>query len=380
MSNSIAPAKKDRLIFIDVMRGIAVLWMIETHVVDIVLSYTLKTGLFYGILNVSNGFVAVSFLFCAGAGFWLAAMKKTDDYKHFRAPLWVYIRRLLLILAIAYSLHMPSPSFLRLLTYNHQQWCVFMICDILQTIVYTSFFALLILIITPKIKYIPYIFGIIALAIFLLAPYILSLDSYNTLPVFFASFFSNKISNFTLFPWSGYFFSGVAVTAFFMQSENKRKVAMYFAGAGFILAVIFFNTQSIYYPFVQNWWLGSPGHSFFRVAGATCVFGFLYLIENYYKNSKVGEHLKIAGQESLFLYVSHLMIVYGSAMNFGFKYFIGNRLNFFTTFLIFAGIAIFCYAGAYVWHEYKAKDMKKARYIMYAVGIMLAITFFVNPG
>lgn len=382
MSSIPQTTKKDRLIFIDVMRGIAVLWMIETHVIDIVLHQPWKSGFFYGLVNISNGFVAVSFLFCAGAGFWLAAMKKVDDYKHFREPLFIYLRRLLLILVIAYSLHMPSVSLAGFFKYDLHKWLVFFEVDVLQTIVYTSFIALFLLMIIPKIKYIPFIFGVVSLGIFFFAPYIISLNALNFLPPYFAAMISQDISKFPLLPWSGYFFGGVAITALFMQTENKKRLSYFYFIGGMIIMLLMYYTQEYTkgYPYVTFWWRGCPTHSFFRIFGSIMVFGLLYLIEDKYRNTKVGHHLVIAGQESLFLYVSHLMIVYGSAMNFGFKYFIGGRLEWIGSFLIFAAITIFCYTAAYFWHELKAKNMKKARILMIAVFTLLIITFIVNPG
>jgi uncharacterized membrane protein len=142
MGDTLLAVKKERLTFIDVMRGIAVIWMIETHVVDVILYKAHKQGWFYEMLNISNGFVAVAFIFCAGAGFWLAAQKKADDYKHFRQPLWVYVRRLLFILVIAYCLHFPSASIEKLFNISDAKWLVFFESDVLQCIVYTSFIAL----------------------------------------------------------------------------------------------------------------------------------------------------------------------------------------------------------------------------------------------
>ena len=58
-----------RLAFIDILRGIAVVWMIETHVVDVCLAPLWKVGSLYHLIYISNGFVAVGFDFGAGAGF-----------------------------------------------------------------------------------------------------------------------------------------------------------------------------------------------------------------------------------------------------------------------------------------------------------------------
>ena len=382
MSDIIALPKKERLTFIDVMRGIAVIWMIETHVVDVILYSAHKHGFFYSMLNISNGFVAVAFIFCAGAGFWLAAQRKTDDYKKFRAPLWIYLRRLMFILVIAYCLHFPSASIEKLYNINDSSWLVFFQSDVLQCIVYTSLIALAILMLTPRLSWIPWIFGFLALAVFMLSPWVWAWDSMASMPPYLGALFAEPpVSKFSLTPWSGYFFGGVAVTAYFMRSDNKRKVAWYYFIAGLALSTFFSSFKWIFdsYPNVANWWFGSPGLSFFRFFGTVSVFGLLFLVENYYRETKLGNVLKLSGQESLFLYVSHLLIVYGSAVNFGVKYLMGARLDFPKTFLVFAAITIFCIVGSYIWHELKARDMKKARWVMYATFGLLFIISLLNP-
>lgn len=382
MSEQITPQKKQRLIFIDVMRGIAVLWMIETHVVDVVLYGSLKGGVFYNLLNISNGFVAVSFLFCAGAGFWLAAQKKADDYKHFRPPLWVYLRRIGLILLLAYWLHFPALSLEKFLILTPDGWLTFFECDVLQAIGYSSILALIILMITPNIKYLPYIFGAIAIIVFLAAPFVWNTNPLETMPAFFGNLFSRPPhSKFPLFPWMGYFFSGAAITAYFMNFENKKKLAMILSITGLVLVLLLFNTRYFtdFYPGFKDWWHCSPFHSLFRVSGAVMVFAFLYLIEKWYREKKIGNILRLCGQESLYVYISHLMIVYGSVANFGMSKLIGNRLDWVGTAAITFAVCLFCWATALGWNNLKAKELRMARIVMISVFVLFFIIFLFNP-
>lgn len=370
--------RKDRLTFIDVMRGIAVVWMIETHVIDVVLNEWLKKGAGYGLLNISNGFVAVSFIFCAGAGFWLAAQKKVNDYKEFKPPLWIYLRRLMLILIIGYCLHLPTPSLSGLFDVPTESWMMFYESDILQCIVYTSLISLVLLLVIPRLNIVPLVFGVLAFAVFFISPWIWSWNSMSSLPAFLGALFAEPpISKFPLFPWSGYFFGGVALTALFMQSKNKSRLSWLIILSGFAISAMMINFKLLgtEYPEISNWWKGSPGHSLFRFFGTVGVFGLLYLTEKYYKNNMLGKHLRIAGQESLFLYVSHLLIVYNS-MNMGIDFIFGTSLNYMQSLLIFVLITLICYAGAYYWHKLKANNIKRARFVM-TVTFSVLIFFFI---
>lgn len=139
-----------------------------------------KVGEVYNFINILNGFIAVGFLFLAGSGFIIAANRKSDDYKHFRKPLWDYLRRLGLIALLAYALHLPVLSFFQLFNLTHAQWLTWSECDVLQTIVATSLFALLTLFATPNVKHLKYIFAVLSL--FYLSSYRLELGSIYSFP------------------------------------------------------------------------------------------------------------------------------------------------------------------------------------------------------
>lgn len=378
----IQTGKKQRYLFIDVLRGIAVLWMIETHVVDVVLAPSFKSGWFYNILNISNGFVAVTFLFCAGAGFWIAATRKAEDYRTFRKPLLEYLRRLGLILAIAYWLHFPTMSFQRVFSLQYERWLTFFQCDILQTIVYTSLVSLLFLLIFKDLKILKWTYGGLTLLVFLLSPFVWDAEPFTFLPPFLGALLAKPpISKFPLFPWSGYFFAGAFVTALFFQSNNKKSLSRWFVLGGifFLLLLYFTRDYTSFYLGRNDWWRVSPFHSLFRVSGTIAVFGLLFLLEEWYREQRVGKILQLAGQESLFIYVSHLLIVYGSIANFGMKYFVGSRLGPIETSLIIIGLIFLCQISVSIWHKIKITDIRSARWMIAGTFGFFFLIFLLNP-
>ncbi|QLH54944.1 MAG: hypothetical protein CH6_4425 [Candidatus Kapaibacterium sp.] len=380
--SSISPAKKHRYIFIDVLRGLAVLWMIETHVVDVVLAKQFKVGWLYNTINISNGFVAVTFLFCAGAGFWIAATRKAEDYRKFAPPLWQYLRRLGLILLIAYWLHFPTMSFQRLWYLKWENWVSFFSIDILQTIVYSSLFALILLLLIKNLKVLKWIYGIVAFAIMLTTSFVWQIDSFSFLHPFFATWIAPfPISKFPLFPWSTYFFAGAFFTALFFQAEDKKKLSIYLFFAGTFLMFLLFYTREYtdFYPGYRAWWLVSPFHILFRISGTVAVFALLYLIEEWYKEKSIGKILQLCGQESLYIYVAHLLLVYGSISNLGMRYYVGARLDPFSTILIILGIWVLMYFTALAWHQIKAYNIKTARWVMASTFGLFFLIFLLNP-
>lgn len=381
-SISIPTMKKHRFLFIDVLRGIAVLWMIETHVVDVVLAPSFKSGWFYNLLNISNGFVAVTFLFCAGAGFWIAATRKAEDYRSFRKPLWDYLRRLGFILVIAYWLHFPTMSFQRVFSLKHEQWLSFFQCDILQAIVYTSLLSLLFLLILEDLKMLKWIYGVLAVLVFLFSAFVWNIEPFTYLHPFWGALIAKPpVSKFPLFPWSGYFFAGTFVTALFFQSNDKKSLSLWFVLGGIALLFTLYYTRdySSFYTSYKDWWRVSPFHSLFRVSGTIAVFGLLFLLEEWYRERKIGKILQLAGQESLFIYVSHLLVVYGSIANFGMKYFVGSRLGPIETFLIILGLIFLCQISASTWHKIKNTDIRSARWMIAGTFGFFFLIFLLNP-
>lgn len=372
--------KRERFIFIDVLRGISVIWMIQTHTLSI-LANDYKTGFFYNLLSISNGYVAVSFLFCAGAGFWIAAERKASSYKKYELPLWLYLKRLGFILMIAYFLHTPVFGLSKLSNITERQINIFFQIDVLQTIVYSSLLALILLLLSPKNVYIKYISLVLAAVFFCGAQFTWYSKPFDYLPHFFAFLIAAPpISKFPIFPWAGYFFAGIAFTAFFMESNNKQKFSTIFIIIGIIVPTLIFMLKSFGIENFKNglFLYANPIHSIWRVAAPILAFSALYLTEKYYKNLKVAKIMIVSGRESLYLYVSHLLIVYGSVLNVGIKYFGITNVTPFITIIAIIVIILLCVATAYMWHHFKNNYSKQSTYTIYGGFVLLIIFFMIN--
>jgi uncharacterized membrane protein len=381
MTQTLAAPKKDRLIFIDVMRGIAVLWMIETHILNALIRSELRHGSLFGLLNISNGFVAVSFIFCAGCGFWLAAMRKGDEYKRFEPSLWVYLRRLGLIILLGYWLHIPVLSLRKFLGMDYNLQLIFFQSDVLHAIVISSLASLLLLLIVRKQNILPYIFLALALIVGYFTAAVKTSNPLSYMPLPIATYFAGKpVSMFPLFPWAAYFFAGAGLTHFFMKTQNKTKLALILGSICFIIMFVSFTTHewTNYYWGLKTWWEGAPTHTIFRLSGTIGVFCTLFLLERYYKGRQIGEILRMCGQESLFIYVLHLMMVYGSVVNVGLSYLVGAQLTPIPVLLFTIAVCLLNYWIAKVWSDLKGKNIVAARYIMLSLALLFIVIFIFN--
>ncbi len=373
---------KTRLSFIDFLRGIAVLWMIEVHVIDICLDPALKTGLAFEWLDISNGFVAVAFIFCAGIGFQLAFDKKEQDYRSFKAPLWIYLRRLSHILLLAYWLHLPAFSLQRLLNASPIEFQRFADCDVLQAIVFSSLIALLISLAIPGARLRTLTTAALAIASFGSAWFVLPLNLFEQSPSIVSAALSGvPTSKFPVVPYSGYFFSGMLLIRLFMQSPNKDRAARMtlLSSAVVCVVVIFLRGSSHDFPGAQDWWHLSFGHGLFRLSVVVMALMSLYLFRSLLENTKVGDFLVLCGQESLFMYIFHLFVVYGYIGNYSLQGWAQHGWGWMANTVAYVLISALTYVLCRYWHLYKKQKPQASARALRVVLVGAILLFCLIP-
>ncbi len=378
-SVNLAP-EKNRLLFIDMMRGLAVIWMIEAHITNAVMMHNLKNNLIWELISISNGFVAVTFLFCAGAGFWLAASRRFTEYKTYKIALYNHVKKIALILFLGYWLHLPIGALKKFLVMPHSDWVRFFESDILQNIGVSSIIAIILLLILPKLKHLSYTSIILTIVIFFLSPIIWSLNLHENMHPFFGAYLAiPPISKFPLFHWSGYFFAGIFFSHFFMNYQNKDYLAKLLIVISLSLMFILLITNNIQPIYGWNiWWDCHPGHNIFRLSGAVFLFAMLFMIEKSIP-VKVSKLISIAGQESLFIYVFHLLVVYGSVVNKGLNTYFPQNQNTLQTTMLFLIVTAVSFLMAFIWHKFKSKYSFYSRIIFHLLLWGFIIKFVIRP-
>jgi uncharacterized membrane protein len=393
VSNAAESSKssKQRLVFIDVLRGIACVWMIETHVVNASLAWTARYNWFFQTLEAMNGYVSVTFIFCAGAGFWLAATRKVQEYKTFQPAFWQYVRRLGFILLVAYWLHIPEISLQKFLIATPMRQNILWTCDVLHAIVMASFIALGCLLVVPRLQQLRWVFVGLMLLFLYLTPFVWRLEPDTFLPRVLGAYLSHPpAATFPPFPWCAYFFAGAALTAFFLEARDRRAFAWRCAVIGFVLPFVVITFRSagwnhwFIYAWTETWYPVSPGNFMFRVGGTMVLFSLLYLFQEPLSNwtvmgRKPMAWLQLLGQESLFVYVFHLMLVYGSPVNLGMSYFMNGIVPPFALTLIIIALIVAVYVLTEQWRKLKLATPEVPRRILWAFGVLFVLVFLLVP-
>jgi uncharacterized membrane protein len=373
--------RSQRFVFIDLLRGLAVFVMIEVHVVNALLLPELRTGDFFRVLNFINGLVAPSFIFIAGFAFAIAARRKWNDYIVPSRPLFVQLRRLGIIVLIGYVLHLPFFSFRKIIAEaSYREWEVFCQADVLHCIG-VSLIILQLLVLLFKREKPVYITAAILGFIFVFgAPLVWMKDFAEVLPLPIAAYFNNKhVSMFPLFPWAGYLMAGAVLSYFFVRMNEAGLVSRFMSlasilgGMMIVGGIVFEVLPFSLYP-VVDFWRTSPQFFFIRLGIVILLLTGLWWGEQRYHYS--GSFLTRFGQESLIVYATHLMIIYGSFLgDRSIASAVGRTQGYGMSFLISAGLIVLMIGLAYLWHWLK-RDHKTIARIVQWVGTILFIALF----
>ena len=375
-------ASSQRYAFLDVLRGIAVLWMIQVHVTNVFLDSALRSGRFFTALNISNGFVAPAFIFCAGAGLWIALSRKGQDYLTWSPAFWKYLRRLAYILMWAYVLHMPAWSFTEMLSMHGSELLTGLQIDVLQTIVYSSLMVVTVFFITRTLSRTTWVLAATSVLLWATTAVFWRSDPYSYLPDALAVMVTTQGSPFPLTPWSAYLFAGFFITQWFMQIDHKERIAMWFVVGGAAIPFVIFMIKGLGLdtPWSGMWWSASPGSQLFRICGILLTWGVLYHLESWLTSSKTGRFMQEVGQESLFLYLSHLLIVYGQ-LPLALDALGIPSGGYLSVVLIWVGVTIPLLFVMKWWHRFKKDQPNRARWVLAVqVGWLIGSLVFTPPG
>ena len=310
---------KHRVIFIDLLRAIAVLQMVQGHTISVFLSPELRsTDLpVYAVWYFLRGMTAPIFMFTAGTVFtYLFRSVKKPFSENYRVKKG--IRRALLLIFLGYMLRYPTWTIVDFSEVTAENWQLFIAVDVLQLIGFSLLILLLILFIAEKFKLnFTATFIISTTLIFLASPFIDNINWNSFLPAALAAYLYNGSGSlFPVFPWAGYVIAGGVLGSYLAQNPMVFKTSRFslilaiFGGAFTLTALIAdLILKSMYVQIIDP--QAEPNTILFRIGFVlllTAVVSYISLRVN-----KIPQLLILAGRNTLLIYVVHLIILYGSA-------------------------------------------------------------------
>ena len=308
----------NRRAYIDWMRGLSVLFMIEAHTFDAWTVLTDRTAPLYKAANFIGGLAAPMFLFLAGVSVAMAASSRMRRSGDRAAAAWSVQKRGWEIFGLAFLFRLQSWA----LSPGATVKGIFK-ADILN-------------IMGPSIAAAAWIWGrladrrarlwtfaALACAFAFATPIVRNAAWLAWLPDPIEWYIRPfpKLSVFTFFPWAGYVFAGALVGEWLDTARtpaDEWRANRWLAASGAILAAGGYGTSylpSIYPAGYSNFWTSSPTYYFVKIGIMLVLMGLIYAyvqrpLSAAPRNPAWSPMLEF-GRSSLFVYWIHVELAYG---------------------------------------------------------------------
>jgi uncharacterized membrane protein len=371
-------AEKKRFIFVDLLRGLALLVMIEVHVFNAFLDPSIKNQTWFIVLNFINGLVAPSFLFVSGFAFILSTNTSAEKLKIFTPAILKRLSRIGMVFLVGYSLHLPGFPLSEMLKLPEAEFMTVYIVDVLQCIASGLLLLLIMKLISPNEKVFNAILLSGTLIFIFLSPVIWQYDFTNHFPLWLANYFNTKHGSlFPLFPWLGFMFTG-AITAIYFLCLKETPEQKRFINHLVMIGVTFVIITHLVLSQLSSAWISliRPNPFFFmqRLGYVLILLGICWHYD-FKRNIKKSFILDFS-RESLLVYWFHLTVLFALIWNGKSLAAIVNY-NFGIWECIAATIILvfLMIAAAKIWGWFKMKNKKAARVVTISV-LSLSVFLF----
>jgi uncharacterized membrane protein len=300
--------------YLDWLRGLAVLIMIEAHILDSWTRFDERHSTPYGAAMIVGGLGAPLFLFLAGVSVSLSAASKLRRMGDAPAASRAVVRRGLQIFGLAFLFRLQAC----ILSWG--PWRTLLKVDVLN-------------IMGPAIMAAAVLWGwfrsrrgrciafaAAALAMAYLTPPVRATALLSPLPDPIEGYIRPRpgFTNFAFFPWAGFVFAGALPGVLLADAVVKaveRTYVIRIALAGAVLAVAAFAGSFLPSPFAHSeFWTSSPSFFLLRTGILTAAIGAAYAWEHRPWGQDRFSPFQQLGRTSLFIYWIHVEMIYGLAV------------------------------------------------------------------
>jgi len=322
-ATSVPGAMHRRIIFLDLMRAIAVIMMVQGHTVDVLLSDAHRdpTTAGYWLWLFVRGLTAPIFLFTAGTVFiYLFTVSSSPTRRNPRISKG--IKRFLLLVAIGYLLRFPSANPFSYSGVSEASWKIFFAVDTLQLIGFGVLFLVILGYMSEKFRLDAYmLFALAGVFVFFIFPFTESIQWAEFLPVPIAGYFySGTGSNFPLIPWVGYLLFGGVLGTYLARGQFGRNPGRFSRILALVSLSIIAFSQLLNYG--SDYLPGRYGPAYAWLSLVILRLGMVMMFNALLAVVTASIHtvhpiIIMVGRRTLLIYVVHLVILYGSAWNNG---------------------------------------------------------------
>lgn len=372
--------KNNRALFIDLLKGLALLTMIEVHVVNAFLNPAIKLQSWFETLNYINGLVAPAFTFTSGMVFVLSLQKGLDELRRFGKKFWKKLGRLILIMLAGYSLHASFLSFRKINNPSYPHMMVeFLRVDILQCIAAGLILLLFLRLLIKSDKFYYGFLVIIDFFILAYSPIAWNIDYTKFFPLGIANYFNRMHGSlFPIFPWLAFIISGALIGKYYVEAKQKIGEEKFIKQIIIVGSIFFFaGVTFLGYLFPASWVNVKPNYFFFlqRIGVLLVLLGLFWFYINRFNQYQ--SFILDVSRESLLVYWLHLKVIYKKLWNGkSLVDIFGQTLNLIECVVITILLAILMVLIAKGWGYLKMKYQATISKLVFVTVTILVIIFF----
>ena len=365
-----------RVMFIDLARALAVVFMVYGHVVDALLAPRYRAGTWFDVWTFQRGLTSCLFLLLSGFAFSIATARHWPLHVTLSRAMMRRTRRFAWFVLLGYGLHFPVDRFAQLASADADHWRAFLAVDVLQLIGVT-FVGVQILVLLARTKR-AFMVASLALACACVAatPTLWSVAWARVLPMSAAAYLAPSTgSQFPLFPWAAYVLLGAGLGQVYARwgAANLGLYAnrvLLIPGLLLIVAGLSVGAfaASIFGTGEWNW---VPPQVMLRAG--SCLTGLAILAHASGRLGRLPHMFGAVAQETLLIYFVHLCIVYGSIWNRGLSQMYGPSLTPGLTGLAVVLVLASMIGLAVFWNLKKHAHPRIARWTALAAGTLLLL-------
>lgn len=320
------PFSTKRLLWLDLFRGLAVLGMVWTHSANTFLDARLQATAWYHELSYYHGLIAPAF-------FWIAGFVREHITAGKPRPALPALKRLLLVLLIAYLMYVPWNDL-----FHAEVWRAACTVNVLHCLAISGMLMLL----AERVG--RWRHAVVAVLLVLFVGLQKSAENWHTGVLFIDQYFNRQQGSlFALFPWVGFGLAGFLTRGIWSGKVDGQAALVFALGALLAFA-------QPYSP-----WPGGPPEFFLERLGWVLMAAVLVACMADHLSAVTG-WLRLAGRESLLLYVVHLLLIHAVPLpRQPLQYLIGMTQPLWCVFLIFAGLFAASLALGWVNERRKAR-------------------------
>lgn len=308
-----------RVVFIDLARALAVVFMLYGHTVNALLAPRYQSGTWFDLWQFQRGLTSSLFLLLSGFAFSVATTRHWQSHLSFSPALVRRMRRFAWLILLGYGLHFPTPRFVLLPAATDAQWRALIGVDVLQLIGVTLIgVQALVMIARSRLVFTVLALGLAAAAV-LVTPWAWSVDWAARLPPALAAYFTPATGSlFPLVPWAGFLLLGAALGQLYARwdaAHLPRFTNLVLLLPGTLMVALGYSER-----LMRLSWFDGPGGfvpAQFLIRAGVCLLllgGLAYASRQIVHLPRV---FSAMAQETLVIYFVHLCLVYGSVWNPG---------------------------------------------------------------